>query len=155
MNRLRLQTGALLALSLAAATAASAPPLNDLAPLVGEKRVLLIRGTPATAGYPQQLREARVGVAERDLVWFRLTPPAIASNYAGSLAPGFGEALAQRYFGDKNTDATVILIGKDGTVKAGYRKLDLEGLFDRIDSMPMRQQEMRQERTRQRQADAD
>ncbi|WP_237060814.1 DUF4174 domain-containing protein [Microbulbifer sediminum] len=143
MNKSILLMGAVLALLLAAGAAASPPPLKDLSSLVWQKRVLLIRGDPATAGYPQRLREARVEIAERDLVWFRLTPPAIETNYAGPLAPGFGEALAQRYFGDEIPGATVVLIGKDGTVKVRYRKLDLEGLFERIDSMPMRQQEIR------------
>lgn len=38
----------------------------------------------------------------------------------------------------------VLLIGKDGGIKSREPSLNLEGIFRRIDAMPMRRQEMRQ-----------
>ncbi|WP_202405758.1 MULTISPECIES: DUF4174 domain-containing protein [Halomonadaceae] len=40
-------------------------------------------------------------------------------------------------------DVSVVLIGKDGGVKQRSRGLDVAGIFSLIDTMPMRQREMR------------
>mgnify|MGYP000181591071 CR=1 FL=1 len=59
------------------------------------------------------------------------------------LLPGDVEALRRRFGIEKNR-FTVVLVGKDGGVKlVAHRDADLQSIFNLIDSMPMRQQEMR------------
>jgi len=68
-----------------------------------------------------------------------------ASQFASApLHPQSAEAFRKR-FAVRNGQFTVILIGKDGEVKLRREApVQLEEIFVLIDSMPMRQQEMRE-----------
>jgi hypothetical protein len=114
--------------------------LESLKDLQWEKRIILVRENDDDAG--RQLRDAVDTINERDVVWFRLRNGKIETNYEGELAEDLFDKLTTIYF--EKFDANVFLIGKDGTVKSKDDKLDLTNYFGLIDSMPMRQQEMRQ-----------
>lgn len=80
-------------------------------------------------------------ILERHILWFVLKGDVVESNAPERLPDDFARKLdAAGYWHDAET---VLLIGKDGGVKARQAVLDLEALFDRIDAMPMRRAEMR------------
>lgn len=83
-------------------------------------------------------------IAERDLLFVNLGDIDIKSDY--SLAIGAQEKELWRSFWGLGTDESrFVLVGKDGGVKAAQRdSLRLNLFFDLIDSMPMRQAEMRE-----------
>ena len=111
--------------------------LEDLSALQWKYRLLLVRdSTEAVA----QLESERDAIEERDIVWFVLTPTGVTSNYSAPLAEDLSVHLRKDYFGD--TETRVILIGKDGGVKARETSLDLQEVFALIDTMPMRRREM-------------
>ncbi|MEM8559389.1 MAG: DUF4174 domain-containing protein [Bacteroidota bacterium] len=89
--------------------------------------------------------EEMVAVEERDGLVL-LLPHVGTGRWMGSgpLRPNVGPALRARY-GIADEDGVVVLVGKDGTEKARY---DLPAtpaeVFNRIDTMPMRQREMRE-----------
>ena len=101
-----------------------------------EKRVVLIF---ASDGFDENLiaqqeilKNDKEGYAERDLV---------VLTYL--LADKDGQALRQKYNIQKN-QFTFLLIGKDGGQKLIKNEVvKSKDLFDLIDSMPMRQSEMR------------
>ena len=82
-------------------------------------------------------------VIDRDILWFVFSEDAVQTNYRGPIAESFTGHIIDRYFQNERTQ--VILIGKDGGVKDVAEYLDLADLFQRIDGMPMRQAEMRQD----------
>jgi hypothetical protein len=53
------------------------------------------------------------------------------------------EQITDRYFTPEPAGTAVLLIGKDGNLKARSTDLDLEATFDLIDQMPMRREELR------------
>ncbi|MEM8599236.1 MAG: DUF4174 domain-containing protein [Bacteroidota bacterium] len=84
-------------------------------------------------------------VAERDGVVLVLphqgTPRQLGT---GLLQRDVGPTLRSRY-GIADEEAVLVLVGKDGTEKARYAlPADPADVFARIDTMPMRQREMRQ-----------
>ncbi|MBC2601528.1 DUF4174 domain-containing protein [Puniceicoccus vermicola] len=84
------------------------------------------------------------GIRDRDLIFLRLgTRPDIPSHH--ELSPEAIQELTERFHLDIDSPQPVfLLIGKDGGEKDRQTEdFDLREWFDRIDSMPMRQQEMR------------
>ena len=110
-----------------------------------ENRIILIKAddSEAAAGYRVELGSQIAEVDDRHLVWFIFTPDQLLTNYKGPLGPDFEKEAEARYFPDSGVGTEVILIGKDGGIAHRSQDLDLQYLFDLIDSMPMRQQEMR------------
>ncbi|MEL6347745.1 MAG: DUF4174 domain-containing protein [Myxococcota bacterium] len=111
--------------------------------------LLLFAEGPAADGVPPFLvdvqREA-AGIMERDLILamvyaseegaFGSTPLSMAQNAA--LRAHFDVAVGE---------TALLLVGKDGGVKVrATPPVDLADIFQRIDAMPMRQQEMRRNR---------
>lgn len=104
-----------------------------------KNRLLLVffEGEEPPASYLRQkqaFESYESGMAERDL---------LVLDDPEELAP-----LRQR-FGIQPSEGsfTIALIGKDGTEKEEYEGFtDLQVIFDRIDQMPMRQREMRENR---------
>lgn len=81
---------------------------------------------------------------ERDIVVLEIIGPDNGLYLNGKLQPDKqGNALRERF--DAPADAfTVILVGKDGNDKLRKQApVEVTQLFELIDSMPMRQQEMR------------
>ena len=112
---------------------AGAAEHGDPAAHAGRSRVLLVLGARDDAGLAEQehlLASDPAGVTERNLV---LVAPDAPER----------DELRQRYGVAPDTFA-VLLIGKDGGVKLrSGRPFALHALFDAIDAMPMRQDEMR------------
>jgi len=126
---------------------------NPLAGLQGEKRiVLLFSKSRSDATLDKQidlLRERRRDLSERDVVVLVVEGRSDVVSAIGyvSVPRGFAIDLRRRY---EKTKARFfgVLIGKDGGEKARWvRVRDPQDLFDQIDSMPMRQQEMRNSQT--------
>lgn len=115
-----------------------------------EKRVLLVfaPGPNDTRLLRQESILARVGsgMIDRELVVIRLYPNAEVSTetvpLTGSQANDF-----YRDFGVDRKTFRVLLVGKDGGLKlSSDQPVEAEELFGLIDSMPMRQWEIRQKR---------
>ncbi|UMA64881.1 DUF4174 domain-containing protein [Roseivivax marinus] len=108
------------------------PMPDDLSALRWEARpVLLFAASANDAAYTEQLaalREARAGLADREIVVLADT------------SPDMNGALRQRFGPD---GFLFVLVGKDGGVKRTETAPIAAGsLFDTIDAMPMRQREM-------------
>lgn len=120
---------------------------TDLSPYRWKQRLLLVFApTPATSAYQaldRQLKQHPAGVAERDLMVFHLFGEGSSHGPDGAVAPEDAEVL-RRQFGLAGDDFRMLLIGKDGGTKGSYGSPpDLMAIFDRIDAMPMRREEMR------------
>ena len=105
-----------------------------------KNRIILVKENDDKA--LNRLRDAADEIKERDIIWFVLKENKIETNFDGEKSENFVEFLENEYF--KKFDANVFLIGKDGGVKSKGEKLDLKNYFGQIDSMPMRQREMRE-----------
>lgn len=79
-------------------------------------------------------------INERDLIWFIIKESEVMTNYSNKLSNEFLSNIKNRFpiEGDK-----VLLIGKDGDIKAKGAELNLNFIFRVVDSMPMRQQEIK------------
>lgn len=88
-------------------------------------------------------KASQSAIQERHLIWFVLSDSDCMTNLPRELPPHFNEVLREKYFADDTGSNIVILIGKDGGIKAAQETLDLEAIFGRIDSMPMRRAEIR------------
>jgi hypothetical protein len=115
------------------------------------KNRILILFTPST-GFPdflrqhQELRNHADEVRDRDLIVIELFGEQKGVKGSSVLSEQSVRALRSRYQVGPE-EYRVILIGKDGTVKLASKTLvPAEQLFALIDSMPMRQQEMRRKK---------
>ena len=122
---------------------------DSLDGLQGKKRpLLLFAKSRSYAGLDKQidlLRDRRPDISERDMVVLvtQGNQDTISAIGYASLPPGAALDLKTR-FKPNPSGLTVVLIGKDGGEKARWDKLvQPQEIFDLIDSMPMRQSEMR------------
>ena len=122
-----------------------------LAEFLGRRRVVLIFNPDAA--YFDALSGHQDGLIERDMVVLAILPPAhpLSSRPASPplwvLTDGGGRMAA--VYGVPTDGPFFCLIGKDGTVKQAGQNLPTPAeLFETIDAMPMRRQEVR-ERERQ------
>jgi hypothetical protein len=115
--------------------------LSELSSLRWEYRVLLVVDSETVRSDLAALESRRTDVLERDLLWFVLKAERVQSNYPGALSPGLPAQLRE-HAGEAEP---VVLLGKDGGVKLRAGQLDLDAVFARIDSMPMRRREMRRQ----------
>ena len=120
----------------------------DLKPYQWENRLLLFFAhSPDEAAYQKQLdlwEEREAEILDRDLVFFHLFQSTPGRAGADAFSAPAAEELAREY--DVSFDEpTVLLIGKDGGVKL-RRSMPVspEDINALIDSMPMRQREMRE-----------
>jgi len=109
-----------------------------------QHRLILINTQGECSQTLEQLTNAKAAIDERHILWFILCGTEIKSNYSGSIAPTLFNHLKKQYFANKKY--SVLLIGKDGDEKYRSNELSLNQVFQRIDAMPMRQTEMRQQR---------
>lgn len=87
-------------------------------------------------------------VADRDLVIFEILESGPSSMNTNNLEPPTAQSLRKK-FDVPPGEFTVILVGKDGGIKLNRQvQTQLADIFSLIDSMPMRQEEMRR-KTRQ------
>ncbi|MGD8701149.1 MAG: DUF4174 domain-containing protein [Desulfosarcina sp.] len=91
----------------------------------------------------KRLAHRSADIEDRDMIIIRIFEKSPSRVAARPMLPGDAEALRRR-FGIAPGRFTVVLVGKDGGVKlVARRDVDLQSIFNLIDSMPMRQQEMR------------
>ena len=91
----------------------------------------------------QSLAARRSEAAERDLVIFEIFESAASSMNNEVIDPATARRLREK-FDVPAHGFTVILIGKDGGIKLQRQeRTHLDDIFALIDSMPMRQEEMR------------
>jgi hypothetical protein len=114
---------------------ASAAPSADPADYLWKSRVLITFAThaddPALAEQTHTVTAAQAGMAERDLVLLRHI--------------GDDDALRRRY-GVAGKGFEVLLIGKDGGVKLrSDHPIAAADLFQTVDAMPMRKDELRRQ----------
>lgn len=136
------------ALVIMAFSPASADTLNDLK---GEKRILLL-DFPEGSGYnlsqlEKQIQRGKKNMSDRDLVLFHIGDLGkTGRRYAEDLNDAEREAIRTKLkLGEKSDLPLIILIGKDGGIKAAQKKdFDLVKLLKLIDTMPMRKKEMKE-----------
>lgn len=96
----------------------------------------------------ERITQAAMEIEDRDMIIFRIfekSPSWVASK---PLSQNKVTSLRRR-FGIDSDPFSVVLVGKDGGVKMSKQgDVDLQSIFNLIDSMPMRQQEMRKNSTR-------
>ena len=115
--------------------------MNNLVDYHWENRLILVQAGYETEGAIDALKDARVEIDDRDIIWFVNNPSGLVSNQAtvsGGVERGVRELLDEARPEDR-----VLLIGKDGGIKSREPSLNLDRIFRRIDSMPMRRREMR------------
>ena len=103
------------------------------------------REEPSFHTFHESLMAREADVADRDLVVFELLESGPSTRDGESLDPAAARLLRER-FGVPDGAFSIILVGKDGGVKLDrQQRTSLEEIFALIDSMPMRQHEMRRE----------
>ena len=126
------------------AAGATGKALTTLESLRWANRIFLVYGSaPETDHAVEQLESFAAEIDDRQIAWFVLGDGLLRTNFEGPMDAAFEEYLESRYFIPEPNGPVVVLIGKDGEVKSRLPDLDLDRLFAQIDSMPMRQQEMR------------
>jgi hypothetical protein len=121
---------------------------TDLTPYLWKNRLLLVfsptESDPGFVDFSQKLLRGLPEVKDRDLIVFQVFEKGPSRMGEQQLPPEETQKLRQR-FGVKPGQFTVILIGKDGGVKmVSEHRAELQEIFDLIDSMPMRRQEMKE-----------
>ncbi len=122
------------------AAATNLNTINSIEDLQWKSRIILIYAYDDAKSYAQVLNEQDAHIEERHIHWFILDVNKVYSNYNGALVDDFHKITKQKYF--SQNEIAIKLIGKDGYVKASYDTLDLDSIYNLIDSMPMRQMEM-------------
>ena len=141
--------GSLLVLGAASTALGKGGDMNadDLSRYRWRHRLLLIFSpsaqTPDFQQLANQLKQQREGVADRDLLVFSIMSDGQSRVGENVLSKQEAENLRRR-FQVTNEEFRVVLIGKDGTVKLSEPAVKLSEVFALIDSMPMRQREMRE-----------
>jgi hypothetical protein len=91
----------------------------------------------------RQLIKAAPELEDRDMIIFRIHENS-PSHAAGKPLTREDANYLRRRFDAAPGRLTVVLVGKDGGVKlVAHRHVELQAIFSLVDSMPMRQQEMR------------
>ncbi len=121
---------------------------TDLKSYRWKNRLLLVfspaESNPDFAAFDRSLTMQDPEVKDRDLIVFRVFEKDPSRLEKQPLAPEDADKLRRRFKAAPGR-FTVILIGKDGGVKmVREHRAALAEIFDLIDSMPMRQQEMRE-----------
>ncbi|MBD2438816.1 DUF4174 domain-containing protein [Nostoc sp. FACHB-110] len=115
-----------------------------------QNRVLLVFAPSVNnRTYQQQMQlfnQHQNGFTDRDLVLVQVL--ATEKSYAnGQLIDESSAANLRSRFGVDKQNFCVILVGKDGSVKrTDTTPVEVKAIFEQIDAMPMRQQEMRYSR---------
>ncbi len=137
----------LLVLSVASSRYAQAQSL-DLSVFQWKNRLLFLfapnRNHPMFDALHKSLAARQSEAADRDLVILEILESA-SSTMNNEAIDSETACLLREKFDVLRDEFTVILIGKDGRIKLDRKEqTQLDDIFALIDSMPMRQQEMRQ-----------
>ena len=121
----------------------------DLRRYQWENRLLLVfaptHGEPLFQALHESVAARGLDIEDRDLVFFEVVENGPSTQDGETLNPAASRLLRERF--DVPEGAfSVILVGKDGGIKLERQdRTSLDEIFALIDSMPMRQQEMRRE----------
>lgn len=115
--------------------------MNNLGDYQWKNRLILVQAAPETESAVDSLRDAHAELDDRDIIWFVNTGSGLVSNQA-RVSRGV-EHDVNELFAKVRSEDRVLLIGKDGGIKSCEPSLDLDAIFRRTDSMPMRIREMR------------
>ena len=118
---------------------ANQPMLSNISKLQWQNRILLV-WTEDSPKYLDIFQKNKAEIDDRDLIWFVINKTQLNTNYPGKIADDFLQDLNKQISPKANE---VILIGKDGGIKRRKSEVSLTSLFRQIDSMPMRQSEIR------------
>ncbi len=102
-------------------------------------------GKAALKNLEEQVKRQRAEIRDRHLLLFHTGEfPGKTPSYAVKLTSDQAQVLHLRLDLSRN-ESQLLLIGNDGGIKARQRggRFDLQKLFDLIDKMPMRREEMR------------
>ena len=118
--------------------------LEHISQLVWENRVILIYPADEVnlkkINYEALFKKFNDEIKERDILWFIIKGKEVLTNYPNTLSNDFIVNTKSKFQIEKYK---ILLIGKDGGVKAKGKDLNLEMLFEEVDGMPMRQQEIK------------
>lgn len=121
---------------------------QDLSKHQSKDRLILIITEEKTEKFQQQITELQKhqqGLKERKLVVYKILPEKYSTGFQEENWKSSTELYGK--YKVKNSDFRVMLIGLDGGEKLEQTEvLSIEKLFNTIDSMPMRQAEMRKNR---------
>lgn len=134
---------AVLALSLLCfgAVIAGEQLMRSLSDFQWRNRLILVEGANEPEQRVETLRQYAAGIDDRDIVWFVVGNQGIRSNLE---EPGRDlQRDVRKTLDAQPENVSVVLIGKDGGIKQRSQGLDVAGIFALIDTMPMRQREMR------------
>ena len=113
--------------------------LESLSDLKWKNRLILIEADQPIQHYQDELDRLDADIGDRDIVWFIVNDTDVISNFNGKLSDSATDEIHQTL---QSHSSAVLLIGKDGGIKATEAQLILDELFGEIDRMPMRQQEL-------------
>ncbi len=119
----------------------------DLSRFRGRNRLLLIFSASEAGSERQRdlLEGHEAGFADRDLLTFRLFEDGSGAAAGEPVTPEQA-AAARREFGVENGQFAAVLVGRDGGARfRSGEPVPAPDLFARIDAMPMRRREMREE----------
>lgn len=120
--------------------------MNPLLKHQWKKRIIIVSASsPKHIGYREQqalLSQNKKGMKERDLIIYRLYNDHWLDPQENALTESEAKAIREAYALPIN-EFMVVLIGKDGGVKLRERDpVETRTIFQLIDSMPMRKQEI-------------
>ncbi|MGO4892054.1 DUF4174 domain-containing protein [Flavobacterium sp. W21_SRS_FM6] len=111
--------------------------IDTLEALAWQNRLILLNGSVLPKETMTLLATEDAAIAEREIVWFWLDGEQLDSNFISPLS-----ITAKQQIRNELISSNVVLIGKDGGIKLRRQTFTLAEVLQRIDSMPMRQQEM-------------
>lgn len=136
---------------------------NTFSSFLWKSRVLVLTGEKSNEYFKDQLdalQKNTKGLNEREMVTISVNEnevkfleelslfPPDAPNYDSFMPTEKDIQYFEKYFDQSISEFSVLLIGKDGGVKKVWNEVEklpvkVQEIFEIIDSMPMRQQEMR------------
>ncbi|MDW3094671.1 MAG: DUF4174 domain-containing protein [Gammaproteobacteria bacterium] len=114
--------------------------LESVTQLKWENRIILVRPKNNLKDVLLDFKIAKSKILDRHINWFVFFEDKIYTNYKGDIAENFNKNMVRKYF--SVASLSMVLIGKDGTVKQEAKDFNLNAFFELIDSMPMRKIEM-------------
>ena len=115
-------------------------PLDDIKQLQWQHRVLIVWAESPVYTLKTLLKTAAFEIEDRDMIIFAVNDSKLETNYNGAVTANFQKMLINTF---PKSKAQYFLIGKDGGLKMTGQQLNITDVFDEIDTMPMRQWEMR------------
>jgi hypothetical protein len=120
----------------------------DLTQFQRKNRLLLIFAQdgnhPLFQDLQSQILAQKAEVDDRDLIVFEVPAQGPARMNTNTLDRKEADSI-RNHFAIPSDEYSLILVGKDGGIKLKRKdQVDLKEVFELIDSMPMRQNEMRQ-----------